>query len=141
MENFLVIPNSSTSSTSIPNNNEAVVTSDISTPNNNEAVVTSSTLTLNNNEAVVTSSTSTPNNNEAVVIGNIYNTKENWIEITGDDNKKYWKCIHCHEKTYAIKTSRTHLKNYTVICPNSLLGETLIEGFKPVTKEDVNNSI
>ncbi|CAG8707568.1 7741_t:CDS:1 [Cetraspora pellucida] len=141
MENFSVIPNGSTSSTSIPNNNEAVVTSGTSMPNNNEAVVTSSTLTSNNNEAVVTSSTLTPNNNEVVVIGNMYNTRKNWIEITGDDNKKYWKCIHCHEKTYAIKTSRTHLKNHTMICPNSPLGETPNEGFKPVTKEDVDNSI
>ncbi|CAG8830469.1 14670_t:CDS:2, partial [Cetraspora pellucida] len=135
------IPNGSTSSTSIPNNNEVVVTSSTSTPNNNEAVVTSSILTPNNNEAVVTSSTSTPNNNEAVVIGNMYNTRENWIEITDDDNKKYWKCVHCHEKTYAIKTSRMHLKNHTVICPNSPLGKTPNEEFKLVTKEDVDNSI
>ncbi|CAG8443835.1 10665_t:CDS:2 [Dentiscutata heterogama] len=49
--------------------------------------------------------------------------------------------MHCQKKTYAIKTSRTHLKKHTLSCFNSPLNETRTEELKPTTKEDVDNSI
>ncbi|CAG8835809.1 15875_t:CDS:1 [Cetraspora pellucida] len=87
------------------------------------------------------SNASTSNNNEIVVIGNIYSTKDNWIVVEDDDNNEFWRCMHCQKKTYAIKTSRTHLKKHTLSCFNSPLNEIQTEGFKPITKEDVDNSI
>ncbi|CAG8781405.1 8515_t:CDS:2 [Cetraspora pellucida] len=131
MENFPVIPNGSTFSTSIPNNNEAVVTSSTLMPNNNKAVVTSSTLTPNNNEAVVTSSTLTSNNNKAVVIGNTYNTRENWIEITGSWVSDNWRIVNIVlsfqklEQTVKEITSviMSTLKNYSI--ENKILALTM----------------
>ncbi|CAG8678695.1 14546_t:CDS:2 [Dentiscutata erythropus] len=43
--------------------------------------------------------------------------------------------------TYTIKTSRTYLKKHTLLYLNSPLNEAQTEWFRPITKEDIDNSI
>ncbi|CAG8770400.1 13852_t:CDS:1 [Cetraspora pellucida] len=66
-----------------------------------------------------------------------YTTKEHWTEVL-HENQMVRQCKHCNKKQYSVNTSKFHLKKHTISCT----AQGIKFGFnKPVTKEDVDNSI
>ncbi|CAG8611996.1 16681_t:CDS:2, partial [Dentiscutata heterogama] len=66
-----------------------------------------------------------------------YITKEHWAEVL-HENKVVRQCKNCNKKRYSVNTSKSHLKKHTISCTTQ---DTKFSFIKPVTKEDVDNSI
>ncbi|CAG8510495.1 2204_t:CDS:2 [Gigaspora margarita] len=66
-----------------------------------------------------------------------YTTKEHWTEVL-HENQIVRQCKHCNKKRYSVNTSKSYLKKHTISCTTQ---DTKFSSIKPVTKEDVDNSI
>ncbi|CAG8507311.1 3129_t:CDS:2, partial [Scutellospora calospora] len=88
----------------------------------------------------IISSISIPNEIGTEVVGNTYRTKDHWI-TTMYNNQNVWQCLHCQTKKYSINTSRTHLKEHTIKCPNSPLMDTQNDAFQQIIKEEIDKLI
>lgn len=75
-----------------------------------------------------------------IVVSNKYRTKDHWV-IIDSENQQTWICLHCREKKYSKNTSRSHLKEHTLKCPNSPLYEAQSGAFQQLSKEDMDKSI
>ncbi|CAG8623419.1 5961_t:CDS:2 [Cetraspora pellucida] len=95
--------------------------------------------TLSPNDAV--SSISTPTGTGTEIVCNTYCTKDHWKAVEEENKPKAWKCLYCNNKTFSIKTSRSHLKEHTLKCPQSPISEFRSDEFRQVTKEEMDKSI
>ncbi|CAG8817100.1 1965_t:CDS:2, partial [Gigaspora rosea] len=65
-------------------------------------------------------------------------SEDNITESILHENQVVRQCKHCDKKRYSINTSKSYLKKHTTSC---ITQDIKFNFVKPVTKEDVDNSI